>query len=55
MLYLFENHVLDSECRELRRGTVPVAIEPKVFDLLAYLIQNRVRVVSKDDLELIRK
>lgn len=50
MLYLFENHVLDTKRRELRRGAAPVAIEPQVFDLLAYLIQNRERVVSKDDL-----
>ena len=50
MLYLFENHVLDTDRRELRRGTVPVVIEPQAFDLLAYLIQNRERVVSKDDL-----
>ena len=29
---------------------MPVVIEPQAFDLLAYLIQNRERVVSKDDL-----
>jgi len=50
LLYLFENHVLDTDRRELRRGTMPVVIEPQVFDLLAYLIQHRERVVSKDDL-----
>jgi DNA-binding winged helix-turn-helix (wHTH) protein len=31
------------------RGTI-VPIEPQVFDLLVYLIQNRDRVVSKNDL-----
>jgi TolB-like protein len=31
-------------------GAVAVPIEPQVFDLLAYLIKNRDRVVSKDDL-----
>ena len=36
--------------RELRRGTDVIAIAPKVFDLLGYLIGNRERVVSKDDL-----
>src|SRR5262249_9050227 len=36
--------------RELRRGSTPVSVEPQVFDLLAYLVQNRNRVVSKDDL-----
>ena len=50
LLYLFENHVLDTDRRELHRGTKPVVIEPQAFDLVAYLIQNRERVVSKDDL-----
>jgi adenylate cyclase len=27
-----------------------VHVEPRVFDLLVYLIRNRDRVVSKDDL-----
>ena len=31
-------------------GTTPVPVEPQVFDLLLYLIRNRERVVSKDDL-----
>jgi TolB-like protein len=34
----------------LRRGIELVALEPQVFDLLAYLVRNRGRVVSKDDL-----
>jgi adenylate cyclase len=48
--YSFEDYVLDMGTHELRRGDVPVAVEPKAFDLLAYLIENRQRVVSKDDL-----
>ena len=48
--FLFENHVLDADRRELRRGSELIALEPQVFDLLVYLIQNRERVVSKDDL-----
>jgi TolB-like protein len=50
LLFLFENFVLDCDRRELRRGAALVPIEPKVFDFLAYLIQNRERVVSKDEL-----
>jgi TolB-like protein/Flp pilus assembly protein TadD len=50
VLFLFENYALDIDRRELRRGTVTVPVEPQVFDLLAYLIKNRDRVVSKDDL-----
>jgi TolB-like protein len=48
--YLFANHVLDTDRRELRRGSAPVALEPQVFDLLVHLVENRDRVVSKDDL-----
>ncbi len=48
--FLFENHLLDLNRRELRRGSELVALEPQVFDLLLYLVQNRDRVVSKDDL-----
>jgi TolB-like protein len=50
MLYLFENHALDLERRELRRGQTLIPLEPQVFDLLAYLVRNRDRVVSRDDL-----
>jgi DNA-binding winged helix-turn-helix (wHTH) protein len=32
------------------RGAGRIAVEPQVFDLLVYLVQNRERVVSKDDL-----
>jgi TolB-like protein len=48
--YLFEECVLDLERRELTRGAVAIAVGPQVFDLLAFLVQNRERVVSKDDL-----
>jgi hypothetical protein len=46
----FGDHRLDIDRRELRRGGELVEIEPKAFDLLIYLVQNRDRVVSKDDL-----
>jgi TolB-like protein len=48
--FRFSDHTLDVERRELRRGLDPIAIEPQVFDLLVYLLQNRDHVVSKDDL-----
>src|SRR4051812_5948220 len=50
MQFLFENHVLDVGRRELRRGSKLIALEPQVFDLLVFLLKNRERVVSKDDL-----
>lgn len=50
MIYRFDRFTLDAERRELRRGCELVAIEPQVFDVLKYLIDNRDRVVSNDDL-----
>src|ERR1700742_2768758 len=41
---------IDLERRELWRARLAVHVEPQVFDFLVYLIQNRDRVVSKDDL-----
>jgi len=41
---------IDLERRELWRAKRAVHVEPQVFDLLVYLVQNRDRVVSKDDL-----
>jgi TolB-like protein/Tfp pilus assembly protein PilF len=48
--YLFEDYALDTDRRELRRGVNLLPVAPQVFDLLVYLIRNRERVVSKDDL-----
>jgi len=48
--FLFGDHTLDDDRRELLCGSEPVAVEPQVFDLLIYLVQNRDRVVSKHDL-----
>jgi TolB-like protein len=48
--FLFSGHILDRDRRALRRGSASVAVEPQVFDLLVYLVENRERVVSKDDL-----
>jgi DNA-binding winged helix-turn-helix (wHTH) protein len=48
--FIFDDYTLDTERRELLRGEATIAVQPQVFDLLVYLIQNRERVVSKDDL-----
>ena len=50
MRYLFEEYAFDTDRRELHRGSEVVSVAPQVFDLLDYLIRNRERVVSKDDL-----
>jgi TolB-like protein/Tfp pilus assembly protein PilF len=47
---MFRHHLLDTDRRELSREQVPVAVEPQVFDLVVHLMENRDRVVSKDEL-----
>jgi TolB-like protein/pimeloyl-ACP methyl ester carboxylesterase/Tfp pilus assembly protein PilF len=50
MRYVFGEYALDANRRELVRSGSPIHVEPQVFDLILYLIQNRDHVVSKDDL-----
>ncbi|WP_025033521.1 winged helix-turn-helix domain-containing protein [Bradyrhizobium sp. DOA9] len=50
MRFRFENNVLDGDLRELTCDGAAVPLQPQVFDLLLYLVTQRARVVSKDDL-----
>ncbi|MBK1662377.1 winged helix-turn-helix domain-containing protein, partial [Paracraurococcus ruber] len=50
MRYLFDELCLDTSRRELRRRGEPVHVEPQVFDLLEFLVSNRDRLVTRDDL-----
>jgi TolB-like protein/DNA-binding winged helix-turn-helix (wHTH) protein/Tfp pilus assembly protein PilF len=50
MRFAFGEYQLDTEARSLQRSGQAVHVEPKVFDLLAYLIENRGRVASTDEL-----
>src|SRR5437660_1470883 len=50
MIVSFSDCEIDVERRELRRANAAVHVEPQVFDLIHYLVENRDRVVSKDDL-----
>ena len=50
MQFLFGDYSLDVGRRELRRGQHLVDVEPQVFDLLVYLVRNRDRVVTRDDI-----
>jgi len=50
LLFSFDDFVLDTARRELRGPEGLIALEPQVFDLLTYLVRNRDRVVSKDDI-----
>lgn len=49
MIYLFDDCKLDTNRRELSRGSNNVEVEPQVFDLLVFLLDQRDRVVSRDD------
>jgi TolB-like protein len=48
--YLFSDYLLDTDRRELIRDQIAVPVEPQVFDLVVHLMQNRERVVTKDEL-----
>src|SRR5262245_52911969 len=50
MQFLFGDCVLDPGRLELTRVSQAIAVGPQVFDLLDYLVRNRERVVSKDQL-----
>ncbi|MFP6732649.1 MAG: winged helix-turn-helix domain-containing protein [Rhodospirillales bacterium] len=50
MIYRFGDFALYTDSLELSQGGAPVEVEPQVFSLLACLIENRERVVSKDEL-----
>ena len=50
MLYTFGSITLDTDRKELRRNDSIESVEPQVFDLLVLLLENRDRVVSKDEI-----
>ncbi len=50
MIYKFDAFELDERLYTLRRLGEPLKLEPKVLDVLAYLIRQRDRVVTKDEL-----
>jgi len=50
MLYRFAAFVLDENLRELRLADREITVQPRVFDLLAFLLQNQERVVAKDEI-----
>lgn len=50
MSFFFEGYLLDPDRRELWHGSHLVPVEPQVFDLLEYLVRNRDRVVTKDEM-----
>lgn len=49
MQYVFGDCALDTQRYELRRGGVRIPLRRKVFQVLVYLIEQRDRVVSRDE------
>ena len=50
MIYRFDTYSLDTDRLELRNDAALVTVEPQVFALLVFLIENRDKVVTKDEI-----
>jgi class 3 adenylate cyclase/DNA-binding winged helix-turn-helix (wHTH) protein/tetratricopeptide (TPR) repeat protein len=50
MVYRFHDYTLDPASREVRHGARRLALEPKVFQVLLYLLEHRDRMVPKAEL-----
>ena len=50
MIYRFEGFELDTDRYELRHGGQPKAVEPQVFALLTMLVENRHRMVPREEI-----
>jgi DNA-binding winged helix-turn-helix (wHTH) protein/pimeloyl-ACP methyl ester carboxylesterase len=50
VIYAFGEFELDTRLHELRRSGDRLHVEPQVFDVLAYLLASRDRLVTKDEL-----
>ncbi|MCG8434240.1 MAG: tetratricopeptide repeat protein, partial [Gammaproteobacteria bacterium] len=50
-VFYFRDVKLDTVRRELYRAGKPVSVQPRVFDLLLFLLQSRDRVVTKEEIQ----
>jgi pimeloyl-ACP methyl ester carboxylesterase/DNA-binding winged helix-turn-helix (wHTH) protein len=50
VIYRFNQCTLDTERYQLSLRDKPVSVEPLVFDLLVYLVENQDRVVTREEL-----
>ena len=50
MLFRINRCIVDTTAFELRRGDEIVAVQPQVFDLLLLLLENRHRLVTKEEI-----
>src|SRR5437773_174298 len=48
--YAFGPFLFDVRSGELRKGSDEISVEPRVFALLAYLIENRGRLITREEL-----
>jgi TolB-like protein len=50
MIYVFGDFELDTQQAELRRRRTSIPVEPRIFSLLCLLVENRDRVVPREEL-----
>ncbi len=50
MIHRFESFELDTDRYELRRDGKPIAVEPQVFSVLTMLVENRHRMVPREEI-----
>ncbi|MEZ5816853.1 MAG: winged helix-turn-helix domain-containing protein [Hyphomicrobiaceae bacterium] len=50
MIYIVASREVDTETFEVRHNGERVAVEPQVFDLLLLLIENRDRIITRDEI-----
>src|SRR5712671_5790768 len=50
MIYSVGSYLIDKDRFEIRRDGENVAVEPQVFDLLLLLLENRDRIVTRDEI-----
>ena len=50
MIFTINECSIDTDAYELRRNGSLVRVEPQVFDLLVQLLENRDRLVTKDEI-----
>lgn len=50
MIFTINGCEIDAGAYEVRRGGTVVPVEPQVFDLLVLLLENRNRLVTKDEI-----
>ncbi len=50
MKYSVNSFEIDTVQFQIKHDSMPVAVEPKVFDLIVYLIENRQKLITREEL-----